>query len=197
VDRQLRRTNIPPRDNFIFIFWRARGEPIGWRKHAPKDYFLFFEGVGAWFPIKFPNSSHQIPLVPINIPSKSFCSHQVLKQFPSNSSCSHQQPISILLFVIKFPKSSHQIPLRRWTVGLVRDSRRVLNGVPQFVGRHSGRPTSAGCGRAESLDFLPATFCVDRGQICFSRGSSALLPLWARPERERERERERENSGSR
>jgi hypothetical protein len=49
-----------------------------------------FEGVGAGFPIKFPHSSHQIPLVPINIPSKSFCSHQVPKKFQSNSSCSLQ-----------------------------------------------------------------------------------------------------------
>jgi hypothetical protein len=34
-------------------------------------------------------------------------------------------------------------------------------------------------------------FVEDRGQICFSRGSSALFPWRARPERKRERERER------
>jgi hypothetical protein len=39
--------------------------------------------------IKFPKKS-QIPLVPINNSSISFCSHQVPKQFTWNSSCSHQ-----------------------------------------------------------------------------------------------------------
>jgi hypothetical protein len=56
-------------------------------------------------------------------------------------------------------------------VRLVRDSGRVGNGAPQFVGgrkgSHSGRQTSAGCGRAESRDFLPAT----------------LLPSCVRPKR--------------
>ncbi len=42
---------------------------------------------------------------------------------------------------------------------LVRDSGRVLNGAPQFVGRPEGelewQQTSAGCGRAGRRDFLP------------------------------------------
>jgi len=65
----------------------------------------------------------------------------------------------------------------------------VLNGALQFVGRHSVGQKSAGCGRAESPDFRPGLpgFVEDRGQICFSRGSSALFPSWARPEREREK----------
>jgi hypothetical protein len=141
-----------------------RGEPIGCANMPPRDVFYFLKGwgVGAWFPIKFPNSSHQIPLVPINIPSKSFCSHQVPKKFPSNSSYSHQQPINILLF----SSSSHKIPFvgehrwaRRWKVRIVRDSGRVLNGAPQFVGRHSVGQKSGRCGRAESPDFRPARFC--------------------------------------
>jgi len=99
------------------------GEPIGWHQHALKGCFLFFEGVGGWilikfllFPsithqnlfvlIKFPINSYQIPLVPINYPSKSFCSYQV--------------PIKFLLFLnqvsigpINFPlfsSSFHQVP---------------------------------------------------------------------------------------
>jgi hypothetical protein len=79
-------TNMPPR---MFLKF-CRGEPIGWCKHAPNGCFLYFWRVGGLFPIKFPERSHQIPLVPINIPSKYFCSHQVPKQFSSGSSCSHQ-----------------------------------------------------------------------------------------------------------
>jgi hypothetical protein len=51
---------------------------------------IFLAPYQAWFPIKFPNSSHPIPLVPTNNPSRSFCSHQVPKPFPSNPSCSYQ-----------------------------------------------------------------------------------------------------------
>ncbi len=91
----------------------------------PQGMFLIF--LKGW-ELEFPNSSHQILLVPINIPSKFFCSHQVPKQFPSNSSCSHQYPIKILLIssscqkipikFLLFPSvthqksfCSHQIPL--------------------------------------------------------------------------------------
>ncbi len=103
------------------------GAPVGWHQHAPmvvshffegvnqlggthmppRHVYYVFEGVGAWFPIKFPNSSHRFPLVPINIQSKSFCS---LINFPNNS---HQIPRVFInnpsnVFVpIKFPKSFH------------------------------------------------------------------------------------------
>jgi hypothetical protein len=42
---------------------------------------------------------------------------------------------------------------------------KVLQGAPQFLGRAeraatvAGRQTSAGCGRAESRDYLPARVC--------------------------------------
>jgi hypothetical protein len=118
-----------------------RGEPIEWHQHAPMGCFLVFLRDGQvqflsivlikfsqtvpikflLFPsityqnpfvlIKFSNGSYQISLVPINNPSKSFCSRQVLKWFQSNSSCSHQQPIKILFVFIKFSNSSNQIPL--------------------------------------------------------------------------------------
>jgi hypothetical protein len=125
------------------------------KKKAKKDSYLF-EGVGNWSPIKFPtnsscshqypikillfsSSSHQIPLVPINNPSISSCSHQVPEQFPSR--------------FLLFPSSSHQnrfVPMamedRQVSTGerplrcTVRDSGRVLNGAPQFVGRPEGEP---------------------------------------------------------
>ncbi len=105
---------------FLF-FWK--GEPIGWRKTCPQeDFFNLFEGVGAWFPIKsscshqnpfvlikFPNNSHQIPLVPINNQSKSFCSQKVLIKFfllPSNS---QKVLIKFLLFP-SIPFCYHQVP---------------------------------------------------------------------------------------
>jgi hypothetical protein len=64
----------------------------------PKAVSYLFEGAGAGFPIKFPHSSHQypikivlfssssknsnqIPLVPCNNPSKSFCSQKVPIKF--------------------------------------------------------------------------------------------------------------------
>ncbi len=83
------------------------GEPIGWSQHAPKGCFLFWRGGGLWISIKFPNSSHLIPLVTINNPSKPF----ILIKFPNFSStsswsfhnsskffCFHQFPL--------FPSSS-------------------------------------------------------------------------------------------
>jgi hypothetical protein len=58
----------------FLIFWM--GEPIGWYKHAPKRCFLsFWKGWG----FDFPSSSQKVP---INIPSKFFCSHQVPKKSP-------------------------------------------------------------------------------------------------------------------
>jgi hypothetical protein len=72
-------------------------------------------------------------------------------------------------------------------VRLVRDSGRVLNGVPQFVGRHSGRPTSAACGRAESPDFRPARFCGgSRADLLLARQFCAFSFVGATRERERE-----------
>ncbi len=95
-------TNMPPR---MFLNF-ARVSQLGGANMLPMDVSYLFEGVGDWFPIKFPKSSHQIPFVPINIPSNSFCSHQY--------------PIKILLFspssqtiIIKFllfPSITHQIP---------------------------------------------------------------------------------------
>jgi hypothetical protein len=124
------------------------GAPIGWHQHAPKGCFLFFERVrqlggtsmpprdvsycfeelGAWFHIKFPNSSfnnlsksicshqvpnnsHQIPPVFINNPSKYFCSHQVPKKSLLFPSVIRQKPFVF----IKFPSNSfcfHQVPIK-------------------------------------------------------------------------------------
>ncbi len=67
---------------------------------------------------------------------------------------------------------------------LVRDSGRVLNGVPQFVGMPEGEPhgrlTSAGCGRAESADFPPARFCgtASRGAVCRAASFVCATHLW-------------------
>jgi hypothetical protein len=131
------------------------------------------KGLGLDFPnsthqypsvlIKFPKNSHQIPLVPIKFPSKSFCSHG-----DGGQAGEHRWA-------------------RRWMVRLVRDSGRVVNGAPQFVGRkgsHSGRQTSAACGRAESRDFPPARFCGrSRTHLLLARQSATLLPSCVRPKR--------------
>ncbi len=101
---------------FFFFFFEGVSQ-LGGANMPPRDVSYLFEGVGAWFPIKFPNSSHQIPLVPINIPSKLFCSHQVPNIFSSNSYCSLQVPIKFILFYQvprKFPSNSscsHQWPI--------------------------------------------------------------------------------------
>jgi len=70
-------------------------------------------------------------------------------------------------------------------VRLVRDSGRVLNGVPQLVGRPEGEPhgrqTSAAYGRAESPDFLPARFCggsASRGAVCRAASVMWATHLW-------------------
>jgi hypothetical protein len=80
--------------------------------------FLTITHRNPFVPIKFPESSHQILLVPLNKPSISLFlikfsknSHQILLvpsithqypfvliKFPSNSPCPHQVPIKILLF---------------------------------------------------------------------------------------------------
>jgi hypothetical protein len=60
-------------------------------------------------------------------------------------------------------------------VRLVRVSGRVLNGVPH------GRETSAGCGKAESPDFLPARFCgrsASRGAVCRAVSFICATHLW-------------------
>jgi hypothetical protein len=64
----------------------------------------------------------------------------------------------------------------------------VPNGAPKSVHRpeesYSGRQTSAGCGRAERRDFLPATFCGrSRADLLLERQSAALLPSCVRPKR--------------
>jgi hypothetical protein len=168
-----------PQGMFL-IFWK--GEAIGWCKHAPKGRFLLFSRVWGLIsyqvPKQFPsityqnpfvshqvsNNSHQIPLVFINNPSKSFCSHRVPKnslvfpsvtrqnpfvfiKFPSNSFCFHQVPIKFFLF----PSSSHQlhiVPINfilfptppyiypHKALNFVRDSGRVQNGAPSsWAGR--------------------------------------------------------------
>jgi len=97
------------------------GEPIGWRQHAPKGCFFFFwRGEGL--------NSHQVPLVPIKYPSKSFCSHKFLNssyqiplvlvsnpsksfvpiKFSIFSSTSHQLPINFPLT----SSCSHQYPIK-------------------------------------------------------------------------------------
>jgi hypothetical protein len=81
-----------------FLYFEGVSQ-LGGANLSPRDVSYLFEGCGGLI-------FHQIPLVPINIPSKSFCSHQVAKKFPSNSSCSHQVPIKFFLFLI----SSNQIP---------------------------------------------------------------------------------------
>jgi hypothetical protein len=107
----------------------------------------------------FPSSSHQYSFILISSHQYSFVliSSQKIPLVPINSLF---VPIKILLFPWRWRTG-------RWAqvstkVRLVRDSGRVVNGAPQFVGTkgsHSGRQTSAGCGRAESRDFLPARFC--------------------------------------
>ncbi len=114
-----------------FLFF-SQGEPIGRRKHVPKGcFFIILKGWGLDFPISsqivpikfllFPSSSqknsHQIPLVPSNNPSKSFCSHQVLIKFLLFPSSSHQILLvlinnpSLSFCLIKFLSNFHQIPL--------------------------------------------------------------------------------------
>ncbi len=68
----------------------------------------------------------------------------------------------------------------------VRDSGRVLNGAPQFVGRPEGELQWQGKrlpGVAERTVgiFCLSGFVADRGQICFSPQSAALLPSCVRP----------------
>jgi hypothetical protein len=70
-------------------------------------------------------------------------------------------------------------------VRLVRDSGRVLNGVPHLVGRPEGEPhgrqTSAGYGRAESPEFLPGSFCgrsASRGAVCRAASFMCATHLW-------------------
>ncbi len=238
---------------FLIFDWVSQ---LGGANMPPRDVSYLFEGVGAWFPVKFPSnsscshhylikillfssssqkfpikfllfpssfkqihfipsSSHQIPLVPINHPSMSicshqvpkkfpwkfpsitFCSHQVPKQFSSNSSCSHQYPFVL----IEFPNNSHQIPLvpiKFLFVPMAMEDRQVstkVNGETRArlgqsakrsaiirgqAGRvsHSGRQTSARCGRAETRDFPPASFC---GR---SRADPLLAPRFSRKREE-------------
>jgi len=71
-------------------------KPIGWSQYAPKGCFLSFGRGGGL-------NSHQIPLVPINNPSKSSLFSSSSHQIPLVPNNNH---IKILLF----PSSSHELP---------------------------------------------------------------------------------------
>jgi hypothetical protein len=83
------------------------GEPIGWSQHAPKGCFLFWRCGGLWISIKFPNDSHQIPLVPINNPSNLLfsSSSQTSHLIPLVPLITHQNPFVFINFPL-FPSSS-------------------------------------------------------------------------------------------
>ncbi len=59
---------------------------------------------------------------------------------------------------------------RRWTVKLVRDSGRVLNGAPQFVGRKGSYSGKQGATKLNVRIFCLPGFVADRTQIYFSHG---------------------------
>jgi len=109
-------------------------------------------------------------MVPINNSSKSFCSHQV--------------PIKILLFSRLWRIGRWA---GRWSVRLLRDSGRVLNKAPQFVGRPEGElqwqaDICRRCSRVASQDFLPARFCGRSwADLLLMRLSAVLLPSCAQP----------------
>jgi hypothetical protein len=184
-------TNMPPR---MFLNF-CKGEPVGWCNTCSQWMFLIFlKGWGLDFPsssqkvpIKFllfpsishqnpfvltklPNNYHQVPLVPINNSSKSFYSHQV--------------PIKILLFLWLWRIGSCA---RRFSVRLLRDSGRVLNRAPQFVGRPEGKlqwqaDICRWCSRVGSQDFLPARFCGRSwADLLLMPQSAVLLPSCAQP----------------
>ncbi len=72
---------------------------------------------------------------------------------------------------------------RRWTVKLVRDSGRVLNGAPQFVGRPEGElQLQAVVGRVWPSRTSGFSACqVFVADLILERQSAALLPSCARP----------------
>ncbi len=112
-------------------------------KQFPSKFLLFpsITHQNLFVPIKFSNSSNQIPLVPINNPSKSFCSHQLpinFTLFPSN-----------FLF---FPTQPYINPHK--ALKFVRDWGRRLLGVAEQKVRN----------------FCLPGFVKDRGQICFLQG---------------------------
>ncbi len=167
------------------------------RQHAPKGCFLLFEGMGDWIPIKFSHSSHQILLVPISNPSKSFCYHQlpiVPIYFLLFSSSSQKIPL--------FPLSSHQNPFVPMALKDRQMSTKV-NGETRERLRQSAKRSAAVRGQAQwQADVSRVRQSRKSGfsgcQVLWKiAGRSALFPSWARPERERERERERENCGAR
>ncbi len=92
---------------------------------------------------------------------------------------------------IKSTGRPHQEP-GRWarlstkvTVSLVRDSGRVLNGAPQFLGRREGGATVAdrrlpGAPEQKVGIFGLPGFAEHRGHICLSRGSLPRFFLNAR-----------------
>jgi len=176
-----------------------------------RDVSYLFERRGAWFPIKFPNSSHQYPIKILLLASSS---QKNLIKFFLFSSSSQKVPIKFLLFLsithqypfvlIKFPNDSHQISLvpikillfpwlwrvgrwaRRGTVRLVRDSGRVLNEASQFVGRPEGELQWQAdvCRVRQSRNSgISACQVLWRADLLLAWQSAALLPECARPKR--------------
>ncbi len=137
---QLGGANIPPRD--VYYLFEGVGDFPSSSQTVPIEFLLFslISHQNPFVLIKFSNNSHQIPLVPINNPSKffvpikfqssSFCSHQVSNKFllfPSSSqkflikfllfpSVTHQYPFVLIKFsknshkFLMSPSNSHQIP---------------------------------------------------------------------------------------
>jgi hypothetical protein len=80
---------------------------LGGTNMPPEGCFFLFEGMGAWFPVKFPNNSNQVLIKFLLFPSTSqpipikfllvpSITHQNLFvpiNFSSNSFCSQPSPI--------------------------------------------------------------------------------------------------------
>jgi hypothetical protein len=82
-----------------FLFFEGLNQ-LGGTHMPPRHAYYVFEGVGASFPIKFPNSSHQYP---IKILLFSSSSQTILIKFLVFSSITHKKKF----LPIKFPKSFH------------------------------------------------------------------------------------------
>jgi hypothetical protein len=165
-------TNIPPRDE-------GGGRGLDFHE-VPKQFPSITHQYAFGF-IKFSNNSHQIALVPINNPSKSF----VLIKFSSNPFCSHQVLIKILLFpqlpLVPNPTLHKLTQSSKFCERLGQSAKRSAPVPGQArKGSYSDRQTSVWCGRAESGDFVPARFCGrPRADLLLARQSAALLPSCA------------------
>jgi hypothetical protein len=170
---------------------------------CPQGLFLvFFKGWGTSFPIKFPKSSHQIPLVPINNPSKSFKlptnSHRnplIPINNSSNSFCSHQ----VLIKILSIPQVPINFTLFPWTAFCSQPtlhkptlSSKLCERLGQSAKRSTAVPgqarraaTVAGRRLSRTAEQKVGIFCLpgvveDSGQICFSRGSQPrFIPSYA------------------